>query len=129
MRKYIDIISEAVANDGVYSKLSKAEFVSFAEKCDLRGVAYNNEVFIANAFDWEHIEIRYQNGIPSLFDEEIGDEPNGFDFYVSTKDRINSIDEDWQGGSPDIETGNLVIWTGDGGEHASENRAFMYLVR
>jgi hypothetical protein len=134
VRRFIEIINEAVLHDGIYSKLSKTEFTALATEMDLRGVAYNNEVFVASALDWGHVEIRYQCGIPSLYgdrenEEHIEDGTNGFDFYVTTRDRSGQRDEDWAGGTPNFDTGDLVIYAGDGCEHAMENRAFAYLVR
>lgn len=95
MRQWIDLFEVKVVGD-LRTSVSYRDLVTLARVKDWRGSACDGEVFIAPAFEYLHGEIRDRAGFPSLYDDDTG-ATNGFDFYVSTIERVRAgdYDEDW----------------------------------
>ncbi len=130
MRQWINLL-EAKMVDGFISSPSYTDLKGMVEFRDFRGIAYGDEVFLADAENWLHDTIRSNLGIPSLYGDESEPE-RGFDFYISSLKREDDAHDisDWfyDAADPQFTDGEIIINTTTNDAMATVNKQFRRMI-
>lgn len=137
MRKWINLF-EVKLRDGYWSAVTSTDLEALvAQHGDLRGVAFDNEVFIGPALHEYHAGIRNAVGVPSLYGVSGNESPIGIDFYVAPIEAHYEHEDgdgfegrnDWAVNSPPLFTvGRVAIWASEDKQTCLQNRQFARMV-
>ncbi len=134
MRKWINLCEMKIV-DGFRSNLSYVELKHILSTMDLRGVAYDNSIYVNNAYNGIHLEMRYELGLPTKTEATSSLKhftEYGFDFYAydSTYNHASIHKNDWTDDNidPTFIIGDIHIITTCDKKYALKNRAFERMI-